>query len=763
MKFASVLVAACCVLSSTMTAQPRLDPQAVARQVRNAGRATSGPERPASDDGEFLIDTSATYLRASGDQYNAAAAFDGMNFLVVWGDGRNSSSDIYGARVTPDGTVLDPGGIVISQAAGAQGQPAAAFDGMSFLVVWGDGRDNTSDIYGARVTPDGTVLDPSGIAISQAGHDQNHPAAAFDGTGFLVVWDDGRSGELSDIYGARVTPEGTVLDPQGFVISQAAGWQEYPALGFDGANFLVVWENYRSGDTGDICGARLTPEGTVLDSFVISQAEHYQGQPAVAYDGTGFLVVWDDERSGSSEDIYGARVTPEGTVLDSAGIVISQAGYDQQHPDVAFDGTSFLVVWADGRNDPSDIYGARVTPQGTVLDPSGIAISQAARWQYSPALGFDGGNSLVVSSDSRISDLDIYGARVTPAGTVLDSTGFIVSQAVNWQDDPALGFDGANFLVVWMDNRSDGNVDIYGARVTPEGTVLDPEGFVVLQAGGTQAYPVLSFDGTNFLVAWQDNRGGYNICGARVAPQGTVLDTQGFAISAAAGDQVYPVIAFDGTNYLVVWEDWGSNYDICGARVTPQGTVLDPQGFVISSTEYHQQWFPAVSFDGTNYLVIWIDYYYGVHKILGTRVTPAGTLLGPQGFHISYGNYPALAFDGANFFAVWEHYGPGDTTDIFGARVTPAGTVLDPNGIAISQASGDQCLPVPAFDGENSLVVWEDHRNGDTSDIYGAALPSRRRQTGSRLLPLVLTARTSWWSGKTTATTPTPPTSTVRG
>jgi hypothetical protein len=156
-------------------------------------------------------------------------------------------------------------------------------------VTW-DHRGSSWDIYAARVTPQGTVLDPNGIQVATAAFNQC-PALAFDGANFLVTWEDYRGGPYSDIYAARVTPQGTVLDPNGITVSTAASWQRSPALAFDGANFLVTWTDYR-GSYSDIYAARVTPAGVVFDTGPAVRQEGNQLCPALAR-GTGnqmFLV-----------------------------------------------------------------------------------------------------------------------------------------------------------------------------------------------------------------------------------------------------------------------------------------------------------------------------------------------------------------------------------------------------------------------------------------------------------------------------------------
>ncbi|MEO0068994.1 MAG: T9SS type A sorting domain-containing protein [candidate division WOR-3 bacterium] len=506
------------------------------------------PHNPGLQLEEFLLDTTRTFGPAPGDQEFCDVGFDGTNYFVVWLDDRAQEEDyrIYGARVTTAGVVLDTNGIQIAQYLSTY--PAVRFDSTNYLVVWTDIRSGyEADIYAARVTTSGEVLDPQGIPVSTAEADQWLPAMIFDGAGYFTVWADYRNGN-EDIYGARVTPAGVVLDPNGILLDYGYSSPEQyaPAVAFDGSNYLVVWEDYRKGYA--IYGARVTPAGVVLDpqGIPISSDSLWRYAPAVAFDGTNYFVVWSDMRNGDY-DIYGARVTPAGVVLDPDGIAIATGEYDQYVPSIAFDGTNYLVAWSDYRNGyESDIYGARVTPAGVVLDTSGIAVSTAPNGQYAPAIGFDGTNYLIVWSDYRSGEWgDIYGARVTTAGSVLEPQGIRIAIAENEQWSPRVAYDGTNYLVVFQDDR-DGDFiwDVYGTRVRPDGVALDSEGIAISTAEFDQIEPRVAFDGTNYLVVWTDyrNEWGSDIYGARVTPAGVVLDTEGIELINQPDDRFTPDI-----------------------------------------------------------------------------------------------------------------------------------------------------------------------------------------------------------------------------
>jgi hypothetical protein len=304
--------------------------------------------------------------------------------------------------VSETGTVLDTSGIPIATGGNSKYDQAVAHDGTNFLVVWDEYHGSTGyDIYGMRVSSDGTVLDTTGIPISTATNSQYDPVVAFNGTNFLVAWEDYRSGTSYDIYGARVSSDGTVLDTSGILISTATNSQYDPVVAFNGTNFLVAWQDYRSGTSYDIYGARVSSNGTVLDTsgILISSTTNYKEHPSVAHNGMYFLVVWTESRSSTGYDIYGARVSSTGTVLDTSGISISAATSSQYYPEVTYDGANFLVVWQDYRSGTgfSDIYGARVNEMGKVLDTSGISISTEPEAEVEPTVTSMGGEfSLVV-------------------------------------------------------------------------------------------------------------------------------------------------------------------------------------------------------------------------------------------------------------------------------------------------------------------------------------------------------------------------------
>ena len=710
---------------------------------------------------EFLIDTNMVYIPQLREQEDPSIAFDGTNYLVVWSDYRSiglpqsTYYDIYGTRVSPDGTVLDPGGIAICTAQSTQEYPKVEFNGVNYLVVWADKRNGVSgnywDIYGARVSTAGNVLDPDGIAICTVSGDQRGVSIATDGSNFLVAWNDGRNDNSNpDIYGTRVDGGGNVLDTDGIAISTESGTQQRSSISFDGNNFMVVWEDGRTvANWSDIYCARVNTGGIVLDpaGIAIHTGLRSDWYPSIAFGGTNYFIAWCHQDS----TITGSLLSPDG-ILIGAPVHIDDSP-TPRFSRVIFNGTNFLISWEDIYLAQARLHCKRVSNEGNLIDSTAIVVSNACS---RPAVAFDGTNHLAVWMDYRTeltTYSEIFGSRINQNGNVIDTSGFLISKYINPQNTPAVAFDGTNYLVVWQDYRNvtTTGYDIYGARVAPDGSILDPAGFVICNAESHQWQPSVAFDGTNYLVTWDDQRNfSHKIYGTRISTSGIVLDTAGIEISIGSGQKYNPALAFDGTNYFVVWEDGRDgtyDLDIYGTRVSQDGTVLDPDGINLFLSVFDQVK-PDIAFDGTNYLVVWQDDLY--ENIDGVRVDTDGTVLDPSGIHISTANNyrysPSVAFDGTNYLVIWEDWRNSEA-DIYAARVETDGTVIDDLGLAVCTETGDQTEVSIVFKNGHYFAAWMDYRNGDFSDIYGAEMDLNgsvltsmtfSNQTGNQVAPVLV-------------------------
>jgi hypothetical protein len=83
--------------------------------------------------------------------------------------------------------------------------------------------------------------------------------------------------------------------------------------------------------------------------FPICTAADEQYYPCAMYENGQYYVFWADYRYydvDSTQSVFGARISASGTVLDPDGNLLyrNRAGYV---PEVAYDGTNFLVVFRD--------------------------------------------------------------------------------------------------------------------------------------------------------------------------------------------------------------------------------------------------------------------------------------------------------------------------------------------------------------------------------------------------------------------------------
>lgn len=141
----------------------------------------------------------------------------------------------------------------------------ASFDGIDYLVVW----QETKQIGGRRINQAG-ALEGDRITIVDDDNARLRAIASGDGVN-LVVWTSG-----TEIRATRVDVGGQVLDPDGFLVTNAL-WHDGHSAAFDGTSFVVAWRV-----PVDLHAAVVTTQGEVSPTFSISTEPVHVGPPFLA-------------------------------------------------------------------------------------------------------------------------------------------------------------------------------------------------------------------------------------------------------------------------------------------------------------------------------------------------------------------------------------------------------------------------------------------------------------------------------------------------
>jgi FlgD Ig-like domain len=448
---------------------------------------------------------------------------DGTPVFVGPGSQSVTDASFWGQTIIPDGA----GGAIVAfkEAGGAVFGSSVQRIDVAGVVQWGTN--------GVLLTS----VQTSAIAIVSDG-----------AGGVITVW--AQSGGGRDLYAQRVNSAGAVQwTPGGVAVCTAASWQDVPFIVSDGGGgAIVTWADNRN-SVGDIYAQRLNAAGMSLwtiDGVLLCATNTANFRTVAAPDGFGGAVVaWEDDRSSPApNDIYAQRVNDSGVPQWAAnGVSVSDGNNTQQYLDIASTGDGGAVImWEDQRTDPSgDIYAQRMDANGAKLwGPDDTAICTAANFQVSPHVIANGTYSaIVVWNDGRSGVGDIYGQVVDGGGAPLGiADGFAICDATGLQGTAVLTSDGSDGAIVsWTDVRSGGN-DVYAQRINGVGAPqwID-DGIAVSAFSNTQFWPVITTDGAGgSIVAWTDGRQGtFDVYAQRVGSDGVAFS---FTVTTAVMDDV---------------------------------------------------------------------------------------------------------------------------------------------------------------------------------------------------------------------------------
>jgi len=411
--------------------------------------------------------------------------------VIAWYDWRSGIPNLYAQRISASGIVQwTENGIRLCTRESNQSHATLISDGVGgAFISWHDQRASGVDIYAQRISASGELLwQMEGVAICNASERQEYPNIIGDGTGgAIIAWVDERSGSNVDIYAQRINSAGEVQwTADGVTICDAPGNQWTPVtVSDDDGGAIIAWYDQRSSDF-DIFAQHIDASGNEkweTNGIAICNISGDQKVPSIINcNMEGAIIVWEDNRNGNY-DIYAQSINESGIEQwENNGICICGEIGNQTRPVITSDNKgNAIIAWQDGRNGEGDIYAQRTNTSGTIQWPTnGIAICSAegsqtwsSGYRYiNPIVNDCQGGAIITWSDNRDGFYyDIYAQYVDSLGMIRWTTnGVAVSTALGHQTHPIItSDDGGNAIIVWEDNRSGNNIDIYAQRVEAEG------------------------------------------------------------------------------------------------------------------------------------------------------------------------------------------------------------------------------------------------------------------------------------------------------
>lgn len=277
---------------------------------------------------------------------------------------------------------------------------------------------------------------------------------------------------------------------------------------------------------------------------------------------------------------------------------------------VAFDGTNYLIGLTGDATSDSSISVQFVSPTGQLVG-NRLPLGETG---CAPSVAFDGTNYLLIWCDRYVAFLDngndagltnIYGRFINPAGSFVGNKFTIETDA--YIKGCAIGnvhFNGNNYFFTYCEDDGGGDIGLaYGRFISTTGNLLGiPIQISSANVGGVN----MAFDGTNYLAVFEINS--RLIHGQFISAAGSLVGAN-FSIDDSPNLSDNPVsVVYGGSQYLVAFHDQqggGSGWNLFAHFVSVSGTVGANKITICDSTQ--SPMIPTLAYDGTNYLSAWIS------------------------------------------------------------------------------------------------------------------------------------------------------------
>ncbi len=388
----------------------------------------------------------------------------------------------------------------------ANGTPMACMPGGAITEIC-NGKDDDCD----GTVDEGLVGNTTGdLRITNNPASSDFVYIGKSDTGFGTVWQDKRDGAAGQIYFAGLSSQGVRTSPTDTRVSNTTGSSAHPALAWNGQSWGLVYSDNLGGVDSDLYYRPLSATGQPTGSVVrLTNSAGNSDWPDLVWTGTTYALAYEDLRiTASKADLYFQRFDRNGTRLGGE-VRVTTNTERQSSPILKWNGTSFGLVWTDYRNAGNrEIYFRRLAADGTPVGNEVRVTNDPADSSWADMSWNEVDREwAIVWSDTRAGNAEIYFVRYDDQGT-RQGPDTRLTTATGLSGYPSIDWNGFQYGVSWQDERlAAGMPAIYFAQVSATGVKNGAE--VKLSTGsGSSSFTTALWNGTTFAFCWRDDRNG---------------------------------------------------------------------------------------------------------------------------------------------------------------------------------------------------------------------------------------------------------------